>query len=54
MKQLTENEFDDLYTPVLDADGNAVRDIHSILDVDSSKLWTIVDDGDGGLWALSG
>ena len=53
MKQLTEDEFDDQFTPIEDANGDSVRPVIGDIDPDSSKLWTIVD-CDGALYALSG
>lgn len=54
MKQLTEDEFDKQFTPVPDAAGEIVRPSDDGLDKDSTKLWTVVDGDDGGLYALSG
>jgi hypothetical protein len=53
MKQLTEDEFDKLFTPVPDATGEIVRPDETGLDLHSTKLWTIID-ADGSLYALSG
>jgi hypothetical protein len=54
MKTLTEEEFDTQFTPVPAADGDAVRPSDDGLDKASTKLWTIVDGDDGGLYAVSG
>lgn len=54
MKQLTEEEFDQQFTPVPDAAGDLVRPSADDLDRTSNKLWTIVQDDDDGLYALSG
>lgn len=54
MKTLTETEFEQQFTPVPGADGDLVSPSDDGLDVTSTKLWTIVDGDDGGLWALSG
>lgn len=54
MKTLTDTEFEQQFTPVPDAAGDLVRGSDEGLDPTSTKLWTIVDGDDGGLWALSG
>ncbi|MET0885369.1 MAG: hypothetical protein ABWX92_02870 [Mycetocola sp.] len=54
MKQLTEDEFDAQFTVVLDAAGDSIRNSDEGLDRSSTKLWTIVDPGNGSLYALSG
>ena len=54
MKHLTEDEFDDRFTPVLDARGDAIRPSTDGLDPDSTKLWTIVEGDSGSLYAESG
>lgn len=54
MKNLTEDEFDQQFTPIPDGAGDLVRPGDEGLDRGSDKLWTIVDGDDGGLYAVSG
>lgn len=53
MKQLTEDQFDALFTVVLGAEGESVRDDYRGIDPDSKNLWTIVD-AEGSLYAVTG
>ena len=53
MQQLSEDEFDQQFTVVPDAQGDAVRPDSNGIQDDSRHLWTIVE-GEGSLYALSG
>jgi len=54
MKKLTEDEFDDLFTPVPDGAGDTIRASDDGLDKTSTKLWTIVEGEDASLIIVSG
>jgi hypothetical protein len=53
MKNLTEDEFDNQYTVVLDARGDTVRPSVDGVEPDSKHLWTIVE-AESSLYAISG
>jgi hypothetical protein len=53
MQQLSEDEFDQQFTVVPDAQGDAVRPQADGIPDDSRHLWTIVE-AEGSLYALSG
>jgi hypothetical protein len=51
---MTEDEFDNQFTPVPDEDGETVRPSDDDLDPQSLYLWTIVGADDGSLMVVSG
>lgn len=53
--QLTEDEFDQQFTPVNDAQGDLLQPDHSQIDTDSKHLWSIVEGDDSDtLYAVTG
>lgn len=53
MRSLTEDEFDAMFTPVPDENGEEVRPFDTGLDRESRHLWTVVD-ADGALYVATG